>query len=177
MRLLSAKVNKSADLYRVHLWLCHKSIENREERDGCRDAANDGYLQSLYTACRAKRRGLLYRPSTGPAYHPTHSPSYGRCGAVFYKFFTSLYKLLQANTCHSQSLSLTAPQTHSGESTIGRDDECDVPIPVRALSRRHAILLVEEGEHFIMDLGSRNCTYRRGVSGHGLSRNHTLSMK
>ena len=54
-----------------------------------------------------------------------------------------------------------------GESAIGRDGECVVCIPVPALSRRHAILLSEEGEHFISDLDSRNCTFRGGVSGRG----------
>ena len=47
---------------------------------------------------------------------------------------------------------------------MGRDEDCQVSIPVRALSRQHAILLVEGGEHFVQDLGSRNCSYRRGVS-------------
>ena len=54
-----------------------------------------------------------------------------------------------------------------GESAIGRDGECEVCIPVPALSRRHAILLSEEGDHFISDLDSRNCTFRGGVSGRG----------
>ena len=53
----------------------------------------------------------------------------------------------------------------TGESTVGRDEECQVPIPVRVLSRQHAILLVEGGEHFVQDLGSQNNTYRKGVSG------------
>ena len=52
----------------------------------------------------------------------------------------------------------------TGESTVGRDEECQIPIPVMALSRQHAILLVEGGEHFVQDLGSRNRTYRKGVS-------------
>lgn len=57
-----------------------------------------------------------------------------------------------------------SPLTRKGESTIGRDEECDVCIPVRALSRQHATILVEEGEHFVQDLDSRNYTYRKGVS-------------
>ena len=54
------------------------------------------------------------------------------------------------------------------ECTIGRDEDCQVSIPVLALSRLHAILLSEGGEHFVQDLESRNCTYRKGVSGCGL---------
>ncbi len=32
-----------------------------------------------------------------------------------------------------------------------------------SLSRKHAMILVEQGSHFVMDLGSRNKTFRRMV--------------
>ncbi len=47
-----------------------------------------------------------------------------------------------------------------GESTIGRDESCDLSIDSIALSRTHAVLLVENGFHFIMDTGSVNKTFR-----------------
>ena len=52
----------------------------------------------------------------------------------------------------------------SGEATLGRGSECEVVIPARSLSRKHATVLVEGGTHFIQDLGSRNKTYRGTVS-------------
>ena len=47
---------------------------------------------------------------------------------------------------------------------VGRGDDCEISIPARTLSRHHAILLVEEGEHFVKDLGGCNFSFRRGVS-------------
>ncbi len=32
-----------------------------------------------------------------------------------------------------------------------------------SLSRKHAMILVEQGSHFVMDLGSRNKTFRKMV--------------
>lgn len=52
----------------------------------------------------------------------------------------------------------------SGEVTFGRGSECEVVIPARSLSRKHATVLVEGGTHFIQDLDSRNKTYRGTVS-------------
>ena len=58
-------------------------------------------------------------------------------------------------------IQLLAP---TGESTIGRSEECDVCIHAKSLSRTHATLLVDGETHFIQDLGSRNKTYRGRVS-------------
>jgi len=51
-----------------------------------------------------------------------------------------------------------------GESSIGRDENCDLSIDSEALSRVHAILLVEQGVHFIKDNKSVNKTFRNSVS-------------
>lgn len=51
-----------------------------------------------------------------------------------------------------------------GESSIGRVSECDLTIEAVSLSRKHAIILVERGTHFVMDNGSRNKTLRGEVS-------------
>ncbi len=44
-------------------------------------------------------------------------------------------------------------------SVIGRSSDCDVALDVAAVSRRHAVLLHENGEYFVEDLGSRNGTF------------------
>ncbi len=54
---------------------------------------------------------------------------------------------------------------------IGRDDACDVVIPERQVSRRHACIR-QEGEGFVLeDLGSKNGTF---VNGHELTGSHVL---
>ncbi len=45
---------------------------------------------------------------------------------------------------------------------VGRSPECDVVLDIAAVSRRHAILLEEQGRYFVQDLGSRNGTYING---------------
>jgi pSer/pThr/pTyr-binding forkhead associated (FHA) protein len=42
---------------------------------------------------------------------------------------------------------------------IGRSADCEVPIDVPAVSRRHAAILRESGQYFVEDLQSRNGTY------------------
>ncbi|HEY4235224.1 MAG TPA: SpoIIE family protein phosphatase [Lacipirellulaceae bacterium] len=42
---------------------------------------------------------------------------------------------------------------------IGRSNDCEVPLDVAAVSRRHAAVLRAEGRYFIEDLESRNGTY------------------
>ena len=50
----------------------------------------------------------------------------------------------------------------TGETIIGRKkDVCQLPLPLSNLSRKHCRILIEENEHFIMDLDSQNKTYRR----------------
>ena len=44
-------------------------------------------------------------------------------------------------------------------SVVGRSSECDVVLDVAAVSRRHVIVLREDGNFFVQDLGSRNGTY------------------
>ena len=46
--------------------------------------------------------------------------------------------------------------------TIGRDESCDITVPVSHLSRRHAQLTVAGGYMVIKDLGSTNGTYLNG---------------
>lgn len=52
-----------------------------------------------------------------------------------------------------------------GESSIGRDVDCDLSIDAVSLSRKHAVILVERGTHFVLDNASRNKTLRGVVSG------------
>ena len=52
----------------------------------------------------------------------------------------------------------------SGESSIGRSVDCDLSIETVSLSRKHAVILVEGGTHFVQDNDSRNKTYRGSVS-------------
>jgi phosphoserine phosphatase RsbU/P len=42
---------------------------------------------------------------------------------------------------------------------IGRNSDCDVPLDVAAVSRRHAAIVREQGSFFIEDLKSRNGTF------------------
>jgi phosphoserine phosphatase RsbU/P len=44
-------------------------------------------------------------------------------------------------------------------SVIGRSNDCEVPLDVAAVSRRHAAVLRTEGRFFVEDLESRNGTY------------------
>ena len=53
---------------------------------------------------------------------------------------------------------------NTGEVALGRGSECEVVIPARSLSRKHAAILIEGGTHFVQDLDSRNKTYRGTVS-------------
>jgi len=46
----------------------------------------------------------------------------------------------------------------SARAVIGRSADCEVPIDVPAVSRRHAAILQERGRYFIEDLQSRNGT-------------------
>ena len=52
---------------------------------------------------------------------------------------------------------------NAGESSIGRVSECDLTIEAVSLSRKHAVILIERGTHFVMDNGSRNKTLRGKV--------------
>src|SRR3954466_7803037 len=44
-------------------------------------------------------------------------------------------------------------------SVIGRSADCEVPLDVPAVSRRHAAILRERGSYYIEDLQSRNGTF------------------
>ncbi len=46
---------------------------------------------------------------------------------------------------------------------IGRDSVCDITIPNRQVSRKHAELLVENDHIFVEDLGSKNGTHYNGA--------------
>jgi hypothetical protein len=46
---------------------------------------------------------------------------------------------------------------------MGRDPVCDVNIPERQVSRRHASISVEDGRYLLKDLGSKNGTFVNGA--------------
>src|SRR3990167_8639485 len=46
-----------------------------------------------------------------------------------------------------------------GRTVIGRRDDCDLRIPLSQISRKHAIITVEEKRAVLKDLGSINGTY------------------
>ena len=46
---------------------------------------------------------------------------------------------------------------------VGRSPECDVVLDAASVSRRHLILLMENEQFFVQDLGSRNGTYINGT--------------
>jgi pSer/pThr/pTyr-binding forkhead associated (FHA) protein len=47
----------------------------------------------------------------------------------------------------------------SGKTIIGRKEDCDLRIPLGEISRKHAVLLVEDDAVVLRDLGSANGTY------------------
>lgn len=54
-------------------------------------------------------------------------------------------------------------ELHRGDTFIGRDETCHVAISGALVSRRHARILLEEGELSLEDLGSRNGTFLNGA--------------
>ncbi|HKE33026.1 MAG TPA: FHA domain-containing protein, partial [Candidatus Angelobacter sp.] len=68
------------------------------------------------------------------------------------------------STMHSNEISLTVEVggqqrrvvVHKSPFTVGRSQECDVVVPDFRVSRVHARLVQENGEHFILDAGSRH---------------------
>ena len=46
-----------------------------------------------------------------------------------------------------------------GVTLIGRQDECDLRIPLSEISRKHAQLIIHEGAVTLRDMGSANGTY------------------
>jgi DNA-binding winged helix-turn-helix (wHTH) protein len=57
------------------------------------------------------------------------------------------------------------------ELLIGRDDDCDLVIPDRQVSRHHARVAVEEDRYLLADLGSKNGTF---VNGQQVAEAHAL---
>jgi DNA-binding winged helix-turn-helix (wHTH) protein len=49
-----------------------------------------------------------------------------------------------------------------GRNVLGRDDDVSVRIDAPGISRRHALIRLQEGEATLEDLGSKNGTYLRG---------------
>jgi len=45
---------------------------------------------------------------------------------------------------------------------IGRDPNCDITIPQRQVSRKHAMVFVQDGKAYLQDLESKNGTYNNG---------------
>lgn len=58
-----------------------------------------------------------------------------------------------------------------GQTVIGRREDCDLRIPLKEISRKHALLMVGDKNVSIRDLGSANGTYinNQRVSEHQLS--------
>ena len=83
---------------------------------------------------------------------------------MYYIHQNPLFSLEKGQGSRLGAVSLIQLLAPTGESTIGRSEECDVCIPAKSLSRTHATLLVDGETHFIQDLGSRNKTYRGRVS-------------
>lgn len=54
----------------------------------------------------------------------------------------------------------------SKETLIGRDKQCDIVIDDHRISRRHAIIFLNEGEIWVEDPGSRNGTFVDGKRVH-----------
>ena len=52
---------------------------------------------------------------------------------------------------------------YPGENIIGRASNAAVVIVDKTISKKHACILVEGGEHFVKDCSSKNKTYRRNV--------------
>ena len=75
-----------------------------------------------------------------------------------------------AATTHSTEISLLVEiggqqrriVVHKSPFTVGRSQDCDVVIPDFRVSRVHARLVSEDGEHFIVDAGSRHGTFVNG---------------
>jgi DNA-binding response OmpR family regulator len=51
----------------------------------------------------------------------------------------------------------------AGATTIGRDEDCDIVLADREVSRRHAQIRNESGSYILVDLGSTNGTLVNGV--------------
>lgn len=54
-------------------------------------------------------------------------------------------------------------ELRTGRTLLGRDETCDVLLPGRQVSRRHAAVVVDEQGVQLQDLGSRNGTHIEGV--------------
>lgn len=78
--------------------------------------------------------------------------------------------MASASTMHSNEISLTVEVggqqrrvvVHKSPFTVGRSQDCDVVVPDFRVSRVHARLVQENGEHFILDAGSRHGTFVNG---------------
>lgn len=47
----------------------------------------------------------------------------------------------------------------AGKTTIGRQEDCDLRIPLGEVSRRHAVLMIDQNTATLRDMGSANGTY------------------
>lgn len=73
--------------------------------------------------------------------------------------------IAQTGPVKGQRWSLVKP-----ESVIGRDPDCDIVIPDRQVSRKHALLRRVEAGFELEDLGSKNGTHLNGSPLHGPQR-------
>jgi hypothetical protein len=58
-----------------------------------------------------------------------------------------------------------------GNMTIGREEDCDIVLPSRQVSRNHARIRRSGGRHILEDLGSKNGTF---INGRELTEPYTL---
>ena len=47
--------------------------------------------------------------------------------------------------------------------TIGRSIKCDIQIPIKSISRKHALISFHNEEYYMEDLNSKNGTYLNGM--------------
>jgi pSer/pThr/pTyr-binding forkhead associated (FHA) protein len=70
-------------------------------------------------------------------------------------------KLINVTLLGNNSLKKRFP-LRRGITVIGRQEDCDLSIPIQSVSRKHCQLNYEQGVLKIRDLGSRNGTYLNG---------------
>src|SRR4051812_26948033 len=49
-----------------------------------------------------------------------------------------------------------------GRTTLGRQVDCAISLQSKQVSRQHAQIVAQDGQHFLEDLGSSNGTYLNG---------------
>lgn len=114
-------------------------------------------LVSLYLDARTASR----RPATPPVDPPTPAPPHAAPPQARQTAVASVASAVSVvagtEPTTGRRYALVAPLT------IGRAEACDIAIPVRFVSSRHARLFPQQGQWFVEDLGSRNGTFVNGA--------------